>query len=172
VIQRSHELRVAGEAGSKREPVPFRYREGIAIPGPAVTLPLRYAAAAALAAPQLGFLRLAEAGPVVRKRMGAGLAKVLPSSGFGPAAGRLEAWRWRMSLAATTTGGEELAVEIVGQGHPGYLTTARMLGEAGLMLAEEGTTPDASGCLTPAAAIGTAGIDRFARAGLEFTLAG
>ena len=171
VIQRSFALRAAAAGKAKAEPEAFRYREGIAIPGPAVTLPLRYAAAGALAAPQLGFLRLAEASPGVRRRMGGYLERILPSSGFGPAAGRLEAWRWRMSLAATTTKGNELSVEIKGQGHPGYLTTARALGEAGLMLAEEGATPEGSGCLTPAAAIGTAEIDRFTRAGLEFALA-
>jgi short subunit dehydrogenase-like uncharacterized protein len=168
VIQRSQALRAAAGRKAAKEPEAFRYREGISIRGPAVTLPLRYAAAGALAAPQLGFLRLAEASPGVRRRMGGYLERILPSSGFGPAAGRLEAWRWRMSLAATTATGKELAVRIDGQGHPGYLTTARALGETGLMLAEEGATPEGSGCLTPATAIGTGEIARFARAGLEF----
>ncbi|HEX6117484.1 MAG TPA: saccharopine dehydrogenase NADP-binding domain-containing protein [Solirubrobacterales bacterium] len=171
VIQRSHALRVAATNGSP-EPAAFRYREGIAIDGPAFTLPLRFAAAGMLSAPQLGFLRLAEASPGVRQRIGAGLERILPSSGFGPATDRIERWRWRMSLVAKTSGGHELSVEVRGKGHPGYLTTARVLGEAGLLLAEQGATPKGSGCLTPAAAIGTAEIDRFARAGLEFELAG
>lgn len=168
VIQRSFALRaVEAEEGTE----PFRYREGIAIPGPAVTLPLRYAVAGVLSAPQVGFLRLAEASPRTRRRIGAGLERVLPSSGFGPAADRLEPWRWRMSVAAKTTGNNELAVEVEGKGHPGYLTTARMLGEVGLLLAEEGATPKRSGCLTPATALGTGEIDRFRRAGLTITVA-
>jgi short subunit dehydrogenase-like uncharacterized protein len=169
VIHRSHALRLADAGETGDEAGVFRYREGVALDGPGATMPLRYAAAGAVAAPQLGFLRLAEAGPNVRKRVGALLARALPSSGFGPASDRLAPWLWRMSLAAETTGGNRLSVDIEGHGHPGYLTTARMLGEAGLMLAEAGVTPKRSGCLTPATAIGTAGLDRFERAGLEFT---
>jgi short subunit dehydrogenase-like uncharacterized protein len=169
VIQRSFALRAA-EAG-RADAEPFRYREGIAISGPAVTMPLRYAVAGALSAPQVGFLRLAEASPQVRRRVGAGLERVLPSSGFGPASDRLEPWHWRMSVTARTTGDNELTVEVDGKGHPGYLTTARMLGEAGLMLAEEGTTPKRSGCLTPATALGSGEVDRFRRAGLTITVA-
>ena len=46
-----------------------------------------------------------------------------------------------------------------------------MLGEAGLMLAENGMTPDGAGCLTPALAIGTGSLERFERAGMRFTVA-
>jgi len=38
------------------------------------------------------------------------------------------------------------------------------------MLAEEGATPQGGGCLTPAAALGTANVDRFERAGLRFAV--
>ena len=57
-----------------------------------------------------------------------------------------------------------------GEGHPGYLATARMLGEAGLLLGEPGATPDRTGCLTPAAALGTEQIERFDRARLHFAV--
>ena len=63
-----------------------------------------------------------------------------------------------------------LEVDVDADGHPGYLTTARMLGEAGLMLAEPDVTPDRAGCLTPATALGTAGIDRFERARMRFSV--
>jgi short subunit dehydrogenase-like uncharacterized protein len=56
------------------------------------------------------------------------------------------------------------------KGHPGYLTTARMLGEAGLLLAEPGATPGRYGCVTPALALGTASLARFERAGLSFSV--
>jgi hypothetical protein len=69
-----------------------------------------------------------------------------------------------------TAGGHVLEVDVDADGHPGYLTTARMLGEAGLMLAEPGVTPDRAGCLTPATALGTAAIDRFERARMRFSV--
>jgi short subunit dehydrogenase-like uncharacterized protein len=76
-----------------------------------------------------------------------------------------------MSIEARTRGGQEVAVAVDGEGHPGYLTTATMLGEAGLMLADAGATPDRAGCLTPAVALGTESIDRFERARLRFSVA-
>lgn len=166
VIQRSAAL----SARARGVPLePFRYREGLALPGGPASLPVRLAAAGALAGVQAGLARMAGAGPGVRRRAARALGAISPSSGFGPAADRLDAWRWRMSLAATTTGGHELTVQVEGEGHPGYLATARMLGEAGLMLAADGTTPGTAGCLTPAAALGTAHVERFERARLHFS---
>jgi short subunit dehydrogenase-like uncharacterized protein len=75
-----------------------------------------------------------------------------------------------MSLEAGTSGGRSVRVEVDADGHPGYLATARMLGEAGLLLAEQGATPDRSGCLTPATALGTGQLKRFERAGLRFSV--
>jgi short subunit dehydrogenase-like uncharacterized protein len=103
--------------------------------------------------------------------MSGALGKILPNSGYGPAADRLEAWRWTMSVTARTTGGHEVRVEVDADGHPGYLATARMLGEAGLLLAEAGLTPDRAGCVTPATALGTASLDRFERARPRFSSA-
>ena len=75
-----------------------------------------------------------------------------------------------MSLEARTTGGHKVGVEVESEGHPGYLATARMLGEAGLLLAEPGLTPERAGCLTPAAALGTACVERFEHARLRFAV--
>jgi short subunit dehydrogenase-like uncharacterized protein len=44
-----------------------------------------------------------------------------------------------------------------------------MMGEAGLLLAEPGATPEGAGYLTPATALGTGSVERFARAGLRFS---
>jgi short subunit dehydrogenase-like uncharacterized protein len=167
VIQRTAAL-LAAEGGAVAEP--FRYREGIRLGGGAATLPLRYAIAGALSATQAGVAAAARARPSVRRRVGGVLSKVLPSSGFGPAGDRLEAWKWQMSVDAVTTGGRAVRVEVDADGHPGYLATARMLGEAGLLLAEPGATPERAGCLTPATALGTASVDRFARARVRFSL--
>jgi short subunit dehydrogenase-like uncharacterized protein len=76
-----------------------------------------------------------------------------------------------MVVTGETTGGHRVRVDVDADGHPGYLATARMLGEAGLMLAEPGLTPDRSGCLTPATALGTESLDRFERARIRFSVA-
>lgn len=167
VVHRSAALRAA-ERGVP--PEPFAYREGLALAGPTATLPLRYAAAGVLSGVQAGMLQTARARPEVRRRIAGALGAVLPSSGYGPAADRLEGWRWTVSLRARTTGGAAVRVEVDAEGHPGYLATARMLGEAGLMLAEPGTTPDRAGCLTPSTALGTDHLDRFAHARLRFSI--
>jgi short subunit dehydrogenase-like uncharacterized protein len=166
VIHRSAEL-LAAERGDAA--VPLRYREGIAIPGGSASLPLRYAAAGALGAAQAGFRALTRARPAVRERSADVLRRLLPSSGFGPSS-RLEEWSWHLTLDARTTGGRYVRVDADADGHPGYLTTAKLLGEVGLLLAEDGATPARSGCLTPATALGTASLARFERAGARFTV--
>ena len=114
--------------------------------------------------------RMARARSSVRDSASKLLTKALPASGSGPKEGRLEPWRWRMDIRARTTGGNEAHVEIDADGHPGYLATAKMLGEAGLLMAEDGATPDVSGCLTPSVALGSGTAPRFARADLRFSV--
>jgi short subunit dehydrogenase-like uncharacterized protein len=160
VIQRSAQL-ADGDAD------PFAYREGIAIPGGTASLPFRYAAAGVLSATQAGIARLVRAKPSTRERMSRALSRVLPSSGFGPAADRLEAWRWRMEVSGRTAAGDEVGVTVDADGHPGYLTTARIIGEAGLVLADP-SAPDGAGCLTPAIALGTGSLERFDAARVRF----
>jgi short subunit dehydrogenase-like uncharacterized protein len=168
VIQRTAALSAA-ERGVTVEP--FRYREGVALRGSRFTLPLRFGAAGALAGTQVGIRALSRARPSIRAKAASGLRAALPSSGFGPAADRLEPWRWRFDVDAATTGGRRIAVAVEAEGHPGYLATARMLGEAGLMMAEDGVTPARAGCITPAMAIGTGALERFERARMRFTVA-
>ena len=165
VIQRTAAL-VAAETGD----APFRYREGMALAGPPVTLPLRYAGAGVLSGMQAAVAAVAKAGPSTRQRVGGVLRRVLPSSGFGPQGERLAQWNWKMHVDARTIGGHEVRAHVDADGHPGYLATARMLGEAGLLLAEEGATPDRAGCLTPATALGTASAARFEQARLRFSV--
>ncbi len=162
VIQRTAHL-LAADA-------PFRYREGMAIPGSAATLPLRYAAAGALGGVQASFTLLTRAHPGFRQRAASLLRRLLPSSGFGPTGARLDDWSWQLTVDARTTGDHFVRVDLDADGHPGYLTTARMLGEAGLLLSEEGATPERGGCLTPAVALGTGSLDRFRLAGMRFSV--
>jgi short subunit dehydrogenase-like uncharacterized protein len=168
VIQRTAAL---VEGGFGREEV-FRYREGVALGGGAVTLPLRYVAAGMISGTQAGVLAAAKARPSVRRRIGKGLSRILPSSGFGPSGDRLEQWKWRMNVRAQSTGGHEVRVDIDADGQPGYLTTARMLGEVGLALAESGATPDRAGHVTPATAVGTKFTERLKNAGVRFSVGG
>ncbi len=166
VIHRSAALRAEGGAKS----TPFAYREGMSIDGSGLTLPFRYMAAGAMAGTQAAVGRIAGAGPSVRESASRFLARALPSSGAGPKEGRLEPWRWTMDVRGRTAGGNEIHVEAACEGHPGYLATARMLGEAGLLMAEDGATPDVAGCLTPSAALGSESVPRFERAKLRFTV--
>jgi short subunit dehydrogenase-like uncharacterized protein len=166
VIQRTAML-TAAELG--RPFVAPRYREGVTVPGGGPTA-LRYVAAASLSATQAGFRALSRANPRVRERAAAGLRRVLPGSGFGPKGERLNEWSWRVDVEARTTGGRHVHTELDADGHPGYLATSKMLGETGLMLAEEGLTPERGGCLTPATALGTDHLDRFEPAGLRFAV--
>jgi short subunit dehydrogenase-like uncharacterized protein len=105
--------------------------------------------------------------PAVRRRFVDLLRRGLPSSGFGPAGERMEDWSWRIAVNARTVGGHQVRVDLEGEGQPGYLATGKMLGEAGLLLAEEGATPGRSGFLTPGAALGTSQLDRFRHAGVK-----
>lgn len=166
VIHRTMALLAAERGGGE----PLRYREGVGIPGGSASLPLRYAAAAALAGMQAGFRGLTRTGPGVRRRAAAAMRRVLPSSGFGPQGDKLEEWTWHLTADARTPGGRYVRIDLEADGQPGYLTTAKTLGEAGLLLAEEGATPDRAGCLTPATALGTQSIERFARAGARFSV--
>jgi short subunit dehydrogenase-like uncharacterized protein len=166
VIQRTAAL-VAAERGEDFEP--FAYREGVALTAGALR-PLRSTAAGIMTGLQMAMAAASRARPAIRSRASAAMGRALPSSGFGPAAGRLEPWRWRLPILARTTGGHRIEIEIDGEGHPGYMATARMLGEAGTMVAEPGMTPDQFGCLTPATALGSEAIDRFKYARIRFSL--
>jgi short subunit dehydrogenase-like uncharacterized protein len=167
VIHRSAAL-LAAAAGRPAEP--FRYREGIALGGGALTLPLRWTIAGALSASQVGIRALARARPAVREPVASAMGRLGPGSGFGPKGDRLEAWHWTMAAHGRTSSGRRVEVRLDADGHPGYLSTSRLLGEAGMLLAEDGATPAGAGCVTPAAALGTASVERFAHAGLRFSI--
>jgi len=167
VIHRTMALSAA-DRGAAAEP--FRYREGITLPGGPATLPLRYAVAALLGATQAGFAALSRARPSTRQRAADALRRILPPSGFGPTGKQIEDWSWQIAVDARTAGSHYVRVDVDADGHPGYLTTSRMLGEAGLVLAEDGATPELYGCLTPAAALGAGNLERFEHAGLRFAV--
>ena len=139
---------------------PFRYREGIEMPG--------LVAAGAVALSLAGIRSAARARPALRRAGAAALETLFRPLGHGPRDDQLDGWSWQMKVRARTTSGQAVWVFVAGDGHPGYLTTARMFGEAGLALAEPGATPDRAGCLTPAAALGGDCAARFGHAGSRF----
>jgi short subunit dehydrogenase-like uncharacterized protein len=165
VIHRTAALAAAEEG---REFTPFRYREGVAIPGGPATLPLRLMAAGAMTGTQAAVRAFSKAGPQVKDRTAGFLRRRLPGSGFGPQGKRMEEFSWKMAVSARTVGGHFVRIDVDADGHPGYLSTARILGEAGLLLSEDGATPERSGLITPAAALGTEQVDRFRHAGMRF----
>jgi len=167
VIQRTAWL-LAGAEGKPLQP--FRYREGVVLGGSSVSLPLRWGIAGALSATQAGFRSIAAARPAIRQPIASALRRIAPASDFGPAGERLLRWNWSMSVQARTTAGREVGTTVQADGHPGYLATARMLAEAGLLLAEDGATPARAGCLTPGAALGSGCTERLARAHLHFSV--
>ena len=154
--------------------MPFRYREGIVLGGGAAS------AAAALGdrGRALGDAGRPCAGShtralALRRPVAGAMARVGPSSGFGPRrppGSRAGAGRCGCTLARPRATSSDVHLEA--DGHPGYLATARLLGEAGMLLAEDGATPERGGALTPAAALGTACIARFERAHLRFSVGG
>jgi short subunit dehydrogenase-like uncharacterized protein len=164
VIHRTAAL-LAAEEG--RVFTPFRYREGLTIPGGAASMPLRYLAGGGMSGVQLAIRGLLRARPSIRRPISGLMRRHLPSSGFGPQGERMADWSWRMAVSAKTVGGHHVRVDLDGDGQPGYLATAKMLGEAGMLLAEDGASPERSGFLTPAAALGTDNLDRFRNAGVR-----
>jgi len=110
------------------------------------------------------------ASPAARRRCARMMGAVMPASGFGPQPARLEGWTWSMTVHARTTGGHTVGGRVSGSGHVGYLATARMIGETGLLLSEDGATQSAAGCLPPSLALGTVNLGRFTPAGLLFQI--
>ena len=154
VIQRTAAL-TAAERGGRAEP--FRYREGMALAR------LGGHAAAALRAPRamLSGTQAAVARRRAAPAVGARRASERAAAGSCPRPASA-----RPAIASSSGGGDlsveaphrrrtRVRVDVDADGHPGYLATARMLGEAGLLLAEPGATPERAGCLTPATALGT-----------------
>jgi short subunit dehydrogenase-like uncharacterized protein len=164
------------QGGDRTFAASYRYREGIAVgamaggpklPGAEPVL------AVTMAALQGGFGLLTRAPGAVRGPVADALLRFGPKAGEGPRPETLDAWHYRLDVRATTTGGSTADVVVEARGHPGYKSTATMVGEAALVLADGGEMlPEGSGFLTPATALGTELLDRFAPAGVTFRVTG
>ncbi len=139
---------------------------GGTVPGPLAPL-----AAAGLSAFQMGFALSARAPGPVRDRLADLLLRIGPKAGDGPAVEDLDRWSYRLDVRATTEGGSVAGVTVQAQGHPGYKSTATMIGEAALLLADASAdVPTGAGFLSPATALGTDELDRFSHADLDFVV--
>ena len=111
--------------------------------------------------------------PAAAARVRAGLADALsrigPAPGTGPRPDTLDDWSYQIDVRATTASGETADVHVEALGHPGYKSTATLVGEAALAVADL-ATPRA-GYVTPATVLGVDNLDRFAHAGARFDVA-
>ncbi|MDE0803893.1 MAG: saccharopine dehydrogenase NADP-binding domain-containing protein [Acidimicrobiales bacterium] len=147
----------------------FRYREGT-VTEATVPKPAASATAMALSVMSLGMGVAGRLPSAVRTPMTDFLLKVGPKAGTGPKPEDLDAWSYRLDVRATDARGATQDVLVEADGHPGYKSTATMVGEAALALADSMSgVPDGAGFLTPATALGLASLDRLEEAGVRFT---
>ena len=149
----------------------FRYREGAVsasmLPGPA--LPGADVAVAAMMAGGQGALGAAGNLPAaVRAGVADAMARMGPRPGDGPRVEDLDAWAYRIDVRATTAEGGTADVVVEATGHPGYKSTATLVGEAALALAGAEAPP--SGYGTPATALGIDDLDRYVFARAAFSV--
>lgn len=94
---------------------------------------------------------------------------VLPKPGEGPSPDAQARGFWDFRLFGKTADGKSLRAKVTGDRDPGYGSTAKMVVQAGLALAE---TKSAGGFWTPATVMGDALIERLVKhAGVTFELA-
>lgn len=98
------------------------------------------------------------------------LEKVVPKPGEGPSPAEQQAGMYDLRFFAIGADGKTLQTKVYGDRDPGYGSTAKMLGEAGVCLALDCKRDDTPGGFwTPATAFGDALIKRLeAHAGLSF----
>lgn len=146
----------------------FAYREGT-VTEASVPKPAASTAAAALSLVTTGMGLLSRLPDRLRRPTADFLLRVGPKAGEGPDPDDLDAWSYRLDIRATDRRGGVQDVVVEADGHPGYKSTATMVGEAALALADPASgVPDGAGFLTPATALGLAVIDRLAEAGVTF----
>jgi short subunit dehydrogenase-like uncharacterized protein len=99
---------------------------------------------------------------------------MLPKPGEGPSPEQQKNGMYDLRFYGTTASGNKLITKVTGDRDPGYGSTARMLGEAGVCLAHDIARTDVGGGFwTPATALGDALLARLQQhAGLTFEVIG
>lgn len=95
---------------------------------------------------------------------------IIPKSGEGPSPASQEAGFYDLRFWGTTPSGQKMQVKVTGDRDPGYGSTSKLLGQAGLCLAQDfPPSAKAGGFWTPAAMFGEVLIERLVKAaGLTF----
>lgn len=146
----------------------FAYREGM-VTEATVPKPAAAAAAASLSVASLGFAAAGRIPDRLRGPLADWLLAVGPKAGDGPRPEDLDSWTYTLHARATDARGACQDVVVEADGHPGYKSTATMVGEAALAMADpEAGLPDGAGFLTPATALGFGLMDRLVHAGVRF----
>lgn len=105
------------------------------------------------------------------------LLKLAPKPGTGPSRDSMEQGHWKFQVAAQTreSPSRTILASVTSDSDPGYLSTSRMVAEAGLCLAtQEDELKQANllqgGILTPASAMGLVLVKRLQAAGFGFNV--
>jgi short subunit dehydrogenase-like uncharacterized protein len=154
VVRRGHAL--AGLPWGEE----FHYREVMSTPGSARGLAMALGTTGTLAG--IAFA-------MKRPRLRTMLARRAPQPGEGPSEQARARGHWRARFLAEH-GKDHLLYVASDRADPGYGSTAKMLGESALCLANDPLTSE-GGVTTPAVAMGPHLLDRLRRAGLTFGLA-
>lgn len=118
-----------------------------------------------LTARATGIIMLAKPGSLMKK----GLDWLMPKPGEGPSKEKREAGFYNLKFIATLADGSSAVGKVTGDMDPGYGSTAKMMAESAMCLAED-EIPDIGGVLTPSIAMGEALLERLQKnAGLTFS---
>ena len=164
VLRSAHLLRQSGYAYDED----FRYKDSMTVEffATGVEGEKRYAKKVAR---QYQVTSWAVAGPrPLRLQLKRRLDNMGVSPGDGPSDDALSCVDYKLELFAQTNSGRSVRASLYGDGHPGYLSTARLAVEAWLALAlERDTLPGSAGILTPASGLGLEFLPRAKKAGLR-----
>jgi short subunit dehydrogenase-like uncharacterized protein len=132
------------------------------------TMARSWLAAQTIALGTAGFMMASAVGPMRRLLE----SKVLPKPGEGPSPAAQASGFYDFRFLGTTAAGESIRVKVTGDRDPGYGSTAKMLGQAAVCLAEDvPKTAVCGGFWTPSTIFGDKLIGRLeAHAGVHFSV--
>ena len=113
----------------------------------------------------LGVLVAVLAIPLTRRLA---VGSLLPRPGDGPTRAQREAGHFGARVVGVQ-GEQQLILDVIGEGDPGYLATSRMLAQTAVALACD-DLPETYGVLTPGGVMGDALLRRLPRVGIRFEI--
>lgn len=113
----------------------------------------------------IAFMVVVLATPWMRRLV---VGPILPEPGEGPSKEARQSGHFAVHVVAHRAG-ETVAVDVQGDGDPGYLATSRMLAQTAVALAVD-ELPPTFGVLTPGSCLGDVLPDRLGRVGIRFSV--